>query len=378
MLATKSGKLQKNMRVLILANHLNYGGITAYILNLSGALRKKEGFEVYIGSRGGDTENILREMGLKHIRLPLTTKCEVSPKVFLSLLKLIKFVKNSSIDIIHANTRVTQVLAALLSFFTGKPYISTCHGYFRVRISRRLFSCWGLKVIAISDQVRDHLIGDFCLKPERVELIYNGVDLGKFRPFTQEEIGSAKKNFGLDPNKKVIGHIGRLSSVKGQKFLIFAAEEIIRKRKDVQFLIIGDGDEGKNLRELVKDRMLGEVVFICPSVPDTPLALSAMDVFVMPSLQEGLGISILEAQAQGIPVAASAVGGIPTIVQDKQTGLLFTAGDIDSLVSAILRLLDDRNLRDSLVNKAKMQASEKFSLSLMAEKTYNLYKSLVC
>ncbi len=361
----------------MLANHLDYGGISVYILNLCRAWRKRTDIKVYVGSSGGDLEEELKSLGAGHIRLPLTTKCEVSLKVFLSFFKLAKKVRRLGIDVIHANTRVTQVLAILLSRSSGIPVVSTCHGYFKRRASRRAFPCWGEKVIAISEQVKEHLIKDFQVEPGRIELIYNGVDLEEFHPYDKTEIEKEKKRFGLDPQKKIIGHIGRLSSVKGQKFLVLAAEALAHKRGDVQFLIIGDGEEEGPLRDLIVRKGLEGVVKVCNSVRNTSISLAVMDVFAMPSLQEGLGISILEAQAQGIPVVASRVGGIPSIVEDGKTGLTFEVGDVVSLVSAIERFLEDKAFRDLAVRSAKAQAQERFSLKEMADRTTELYKAVI-
>ncbi len=366
------------MKILMLANHLNYGGITAYCHNLARALNGKGEVEIVVASRGGDLESELVSAGIRHVRLPLTTKCEVSPKVFRSFFQLLPIVEELGIDLFHANTRVTQVLAALLSKKTGRPYLSTCHGYFKPRFSRRLFPCWGQKVIAISDQVREHLLGDFHLDPQRIELIYNGVDLEKFKPIPPEAVRAEKGRLGLDADKKTVGHIGRLSSVKGQKFFVLAAAEVAAKRKDIQFLIIGDGEEGEHLKRLIREKGLEDAVFIRPSMPQTAVALSLMDVFCMPSLQEGLGISILEAQAQGVPVVASRVGGIPSIVEDGKTGLLCEPKDPVVLAAALLKILNDETLKNTLVQKAKAQVREKFSLGLMAERTRSLYRSLTC
>ncbi|MEK7849207.1 MAG: glycosyltransferase family 4 protein [Candidatus Omnitrophota bacterium] len=361
------------MKVLLLANHVNYGGITAYMLNLCSALAGKDGFEYIVASRGGDLEKEFISSGVRHIRVPLSTKCEVSPKVFLSFLKLLPVIRDESIDVFHANTRVTQVLASLLSSATKKPYISTCHGYFKWRLTRRLFPCWGNKVIAISDQVRQHLLDDFGIDQAMVELIYNGIDLEKFRFHSEQEVREEKLKLGLDLNKRIVGHIGRLSSVKGQKFLVLAAERMIHMRKDIQFLIIGDGDEAPELKRLIRERNLEHSVFMRPSMPDTSLALSIMDVFCMPSLQEGLGLSILEAQAQGVPVVASRVGGIPSIIKDNETGFLCAVGDVGSFSEALSKILNDKALAASLVEKAKQNVREKFSLDTMAQKTRRIY-----
>lgn len=362
------------MKVLMLANHLNRGGITAYMLGLCRILEKHGDLQFCVASRGGELEREFSGLGIKHIKIPLKTKCEISLKVFLSFFRLFRLTKNE-IDLIHANTRVTQVLAALLSFFSGKPYISTCHGFFKTRFFRRILPCWGQKVIAISDQVARHLMSDFHVNPVRVALIYNGVDVDRFALKPARSVCSLKHDFGLDPEKKIIGHIGRLSSVKGQKYLILAASQLLQKRKDVQFLIIGDGREEADLRVLIHQLALDADVLLCPSVSDTALALSVMDIFVMPSVQEGLGISILEAQASGVAVVGSRVGGIPTVIEDGRTGLLCEPKDAVSLAASMEILLDENVLRETIVINAKARVREKFSLEGMAKKTRDVYKA---
>jgi glycosyltransferase involved in cell wall biosynthesis len=362
------------MRVLLLANHVNYGGITAYLLNLCTSLHGQGGFEYVVASRGGELEDEFAKKGVPHIRVPLSTKCEISPKVFASFVRLLPVLKEYKIDCIHANTRVTQVLASFLRAASKKPFVSTCHGYFKPRLSRRLWPCWGQKVIAISDQVRTHLINDFHISPDSIALIYNGVDTAKFRSFGKEEIEAEKRRLGLDTSKMIIGHIGRLSSVKGQKYLVDAAAILSHRRNDTQFLIIGDGEQEDELRRLVRAKSLESVVFLRSSAKDISLALSLMDVFVMPSLQEGLGLSLLEAQGAGVPVVATRVGGIPTAVQDHVTGLLCPPADVDVLACAINELLDNRTLREALAANARKQIEEKFSLFGMAQKTLEVYK----
>ncbi len=361
-----------------MANHVNPGGITAYMLNLCTALHGKDGFEYVLASRGGEMEKEFAGKGVEHIRIPLFTKCEVSPKVLASFFKLKPLFKSGRIDCIHANTRVTQVLASMLSSAFKVPYISTCHGYFKPRLSRRLLPCWGRKVIAISDQVGQHLITDFGLRRENISLVYNGIDLDKFRSFSNEELVLEKKRLGLSQEKKIIGHIGRLSVVKGQKYLIDAAERLAAVRSDVQFLIIGDGDQRQELKKLVEDKNLKNIVLFSHSVIDITLALAVMDVFAMPSLQEGLGLSLLEAQAAGVAVVASRVGGIPTAVSHQKTGLLCNPGDGKDLAVSIARLLDDGDLRQILIENARKQSREKFSLSGMAAKTGQVYSQTIC
>ncbi|MFA5038251.1 MAG: glycosyltransferase family 4 protein [Candidatus Omnitrophota bacterium] len=364
------------MKILILTNHLNLGGVSVYVCQLAARLAAGHGAKVFVASRGGDLQESLRAAGVSDIRIPLTTKCEFSPKVLFSALKLLPVIRREKIDVIHANTRVTQVLGSLLSLATGKPMLSTCHGYFKRRLSRLALPCWGRRVIAISDQVRDHLIYDFDVEAERINLIYNGVEAGKFIPRSSGEIRRQKGFWGIEAGQKVAGHIGRLSSVKGQATIVLAAEALKQKRPDLRWIIVGDGKEGPRLKELITARGVQNIVRIFPSQGDTSLALASMDVFVMPSLQEGLGISILEAQAQGVPVVASRVGGIPTVIEDGATGLLVPPQDPRSLAQAVEKFLDEPDWASGVVRKARLHVTERFSLDIMAEKTYKVYSAL--
>jgi len=364
------------MTILLLANHLNTGGITAYLLGLCRCLHGRDGIRMVIASRGGDREKDFALLGVKCLRVPLTTKCEVSPKVFWSYLKLGSMVRALKVDVIHANTRVTQVLAALLSARTKVPYMSTCHGYFKVRASRRLFPCWGRKVIAISAPVHRHLADDFKVSRERIILIRHGIDLKRFLVRSSQEKTALRRFWSIPESKKVIGHIGRLSSVKGQIYFLMAARALLGRRKDVQFLLIGDGPERAALRAFIEDEGLAPCVRLVASTKDTSLALSLMDVFVMPSIEEGLGLSVLEAQAQGVPVVASRVGGLRDIVQDGVTGRLVPSRDAAALAAAIEDLLADAGASKRMAQEARTKVQSEFSAEQMADATQELYASL--
>jgi len=365
------------MNILILTNHLNYGGVSVYACQLASLLVRKYGEKVFIGSRGGDLEAELARGGIRHIHLPLTTKCEVSPKVFVSAFKLASLVRREKIDVIHANTRVTQVLGALVSVLTRRPMVTTRHGYFKRRLGRVFMPCWGRRVIAISDQVRDHLAYDFDVPTDRIDLVYNGIDPQQFVPHAAAEIAAQRQAWGIDAGKMVVGHIGRLSSVKGQKHMILAASILRGRRPELRWVIVGDGKEEKQLRSLIAEKKLADIVRLCPSAGNTSLALAAMDIFVMPSLQEGLGISILEAQAQGVPVVASRVGGVPTVIEDGATGLLVSSGDPPAIAAAVERLLEDRSLAQAITARAKKRVVEAFTLDTMTQKTRAVYQSVL-
>ncbi len=364
------------MTILLLANHLNTGGITAYLLGLCRCLHGRHEIRMVVASRGGNCEKDFILLGVTCLRVPLTTKCEVSPKVLWAYWKLGALVRALKVDVIHANTRVTQVLAALLSHRTGIPYMSTCHGYFKVRLSRLWLPCWGRKVIAISEPVRRHLIEDFKVDPERIVLIRHGIDLKRFRPHHPQEKTALRRFWSIPEDKRVVGHIGRLSVVKGQVIFLEAAHMLLARRHDVFFLLIGEGPEKAALRAAMERWGLEPHVRLVAATKDTSLALSLMDVFVMPSLEEGLGLSVLEAQAQGVPVVASRVGGLRDIIEDGVTGRLVAPRDAGGFTEAVGRLLDDAAAAKSMCEEAQRRMRTTFSAEQMAEATRALYTTL--
>ena len=276
------------MNILYLTNHLNVGGITSYVLTLASGI-KQRGHNVFIASSGGRLVSRFIEEGIDYIRIPIKTKSEVSPKILLCLFKLRRFINEKNIDIIHSHTRVTQVLGCLIQGCFHKPHISTCHGFFKKRFSRMLFPCWGSKVIAISPSVKQHLAQDFKVKEKDIKVIYNGIDLNRFNNLASASHRlEIKKNLGLHDGP-VIGIVARLSDVKGHIYLLQAMQMVLTHLPEAQLLIVGEGKMKDELLKLTSDLGIKNRVFFMPEVQDTKEALSIMDLFVMPSLKEGLG-----------------------------------------------------------------------------------------
>jgi glycosyltransferase involved in cell wall biosynthesis len=360
------------MKILYLSNHLNVGGITSYIFSLAAGF-KERGHDVYVASSSGDCLDRFIQEEINYIPIPIRTKAEIDPRILLSSFMLLKYIKEKNIEIVHANTRVTQVLACLIQKYSGRPYVSTCHGFFKPRFFRRMFPCWGKRVIAISQQVADHLRDDFEVEEERIRIIHNGIDLDRFIPPDSSARAAAKEKLGLQA-AKVIGIIARLSDVKGHIYLIQAMPKVLKQAPDAKLLIAGQGREKRKLAELAKELGITGSVIFRDSVADTFQALSAIDIFVMPSLKEGLGLSLMEAMACGIPVVGSDVGGIKTLIQNNQNGLLVAAADSEALSRAILELLQDVSKAKALGEGARIFIHKNFSQRRMLLETEKVYR----
>jgi glycosyltransferase involved in cell wall biosynthesis len=365
------------MRVLHVNTHMNIGGIGQYIVSLAKALKQKR-IECFVASSGGELLPEFVSLDIRHINLDMRTKFEFGPKVLRSSSRLIQIIKDNKIDLIHAHTRVSQVASYIASRRAGIPYIATCHGYFNAKLSRKLFDTWGDKVVAISEAVRAHLEKDFNVDPKRIEVIYNGIDLKRFSNiYSADQIARARRSLGVQRGN-VVGTMGRLSSVKGQKFLVEAMKEVVSKSKDARCLIIGSGREEAALKDLSKSLGLeNRIIFTGAAYIDIPLYLACMDIFVLPSIEEGLGLALLEAMSLGRPCVASAIGGIRDIVNDGVNGILTPVGDSAAIANAVLKILNDKPLAKKMSDTAKDFVRGRFSIEAMADSMIGLYERTI-
>ncbi len=363
------------MKILFLTTHLNSGGITSYLLTLTQGLIK-QGQNVYLGSRGGNMSQEFLRCGCRLISLNIRTKSELDPRIYWSLGQLNRLILKEGIDLIHSHTRITQVMGFLLARLTKKTYLTTCHGYFKTRLVRRIFPCWGEAVIAISPAVQSHLEKDFRVPSEKICLIKTGLDIRDF-PFNDLALKSKKRReLSLD-NSPVIGIIARLSQEKGHQILIEAMKRIQESIPNVRLMIVGGGRLKRNLKKLVEDLDLKESILFYPVVNQTREFLSIFDCFVMPSLQEGLGLSVMEAQACGLPVVATRVGGIPSLIEHEKTGFLVEPQDSAGLARAIIKILKDPIKAQEMGSLARQFIEKEFSSEQMVNKTMDLYNRLL-
>ncbi|MBU0683290.1 MAG: glycosyltransferase family 4 protein [Candidatus Omnitrophota bacterium] len=364
------------MKILLLTTHLNIGGVGFYTVNLAKYLKKRN-VDVIVVSSGGDLEEILVRERIPHIKIDIRTKFEFSFKILKVVPVLFNLVKKEHIQVIHAQTRVTQVLAWIVSRITRIPFISTCHGFFKSqRLSRKLFPCWGEKIIAISVSVKEHLLEDFFIPNKRVELIRNGIEVNRFVKIASETRSNLIKKMNWSRDVIIVGSVGRLSPVKGFNYLISAFKRAKADNDKLKLLIVGEGKQESVLKQQVESAGLsGEVLFVSGR-ESLEYYLSAMDIFCLSSVSEGLGLSLMEAMATGIACIASSVGGLVELINDGVDGLLVPAKNVEKLSATIIRLAGDDVFRTLLKKNAQKKAIENFSIEKSVEKTIKVYREM--
>jgi len=244
------------------------------------------------------------------------------------------------------------------------PYIIKAYILDQLRLRR------AAAIIAVSEQVRQALIREYFLPLEKVHLVYNGIEIGKYQVSSIRY--QARKDLGIEESDKVILYLGRLAKEKGLLLLLEAAASHQLLAISYQLLIVGDGPQQEELARRAPDLGLdARIKFVGRvSYAETPKYYQAADIFVLPSTAwEGLPMTIIEAMATGLPVVASRVGGIPESVLDGETGSLVAPGNAEELAAALTNLLVEDELRLRMGRRGREVAAAKFSQKAMVAGT---------
>ena len=211
------------------------------------------------------------------------------------------------------------------------------------------------------------------VKPDKVQVIYNGLDVSALVP--GDDPDAVRRKLGILPGQRVVAMVGRLHAVKGHVFLLQAARQVVAQYDEVVFLLVGEGTERRLIERTVEELGLNDKVIMTGYYPNVSELYPIMDMLCLPSLMEGMGLVLLEAMYFGVPVVATQVGGIPELIIDGESGLLVAPGNSEALAVAITWLLDDPDLRQRLIVGGQRRAQE-FTVEKMVRQTEMVYTGL--
>ncbi len=306
-------------------------------------------------------------------------------KLDLSTIKPIReYLVENRIDLVHTHGVRANLVARIAAKKEELPVVTTFHSVLRydydsilkagfARLLTMLTNKNTDQFIAISRAIEKEIL-QMGVPAKRIKVIYNGLDPSSFtNPGDPREI---KRALDLDPDKLTVTMVARLHPVKGHRYFLQAAREIVKTGLNVQFLIIGEGIYKGKIQQWIRELGLDEVVRMPGYYSPIEDIYTVSDILSVPSLMEGLGMVILEAMYFNVPVVASNIGGVPEIIEDQVNGILVQPRDYKSLAQAIMKVLVDGDLADQ-IRKNGQKTVKEFSLENMAGQVEATYAALL-
>jgi len=365
------------MRICHIITGLEMGGAERLVLDIAGKTAAM-GHPCTICVLWGDA-GLLEDRPAENIEvIRLRRKIKWNPFLVWTLYRVLKQMMP---DIVHTHLIHATLLGRLAARWAGVPVIVTTEHntsnwqvkYGFLHWIYRWTARWNTKIFAVSDAVMERMVRIGRIVEESIQVLYNGIDV---RAFDKNRNRMDKRlKTAMSP---VIGTVGRLDPRKGHRYLIEASVDIIRQYPEASILIIGSGKMESSLKQVASSLGLSERnIRFLGVLKNTSEVLQSMDVFVLPSVEEGLGIAILEAMAAGVPVVATSVGGIPEIVTHGETGVLVAPKNPKMLADAVMDLLAHPDKADRLRQNAKSMVMKKFDIQGTVEQLMSYYQQFL-
>ncbi len=377
--------------------HLYFGGVERRIIETAKRLQNQADITVYSGTKAGfKTSTALNGVNL----VPIHSTDRLFPlDNWLFNRSLTKKASAIDADIFEAHAVSGYGFPKTLKKLgINKPFIHTIHGvladeyeqakqngyqslrgklanYFMHHLAKleAQTAREATLIITISRYSLEKIQRHYGIEPSRVRIVPNGVDTEKFKP--AENAAAAKQRFGLSGAPCVL-FVGSLIPRKGLSFLVEAAKQIIKEQTDTKFLIVGEGPLKGQLTATIADANLKDNFLFLGNLKEDmlPAVYNCADVFVLPSIQEGQGIVLLEAQASGTPVVAFDIGGVNEAVRNGETGLLVKRGNAGELADALLKVLGNSALREEMGSSGRRFVTENFTWDICAQRMLEVYR----
>ena len=364
---------------ILYLNHVSkMGGAEENLFSLIKSLDKKKYTPILICQEDGELPQKLRKIGVevKYLKMRGWRKAKYFLANFITVIKLLIFIKRNNIRLVHVNPYRLAPYGALAARWAKIPSVLSIHDFVDESKIKRFLIDRTNKIIVVSDSIKKV----FSSRNDKVRIIHNGVDFSIFDKMIKGE--SIKKEFAVANGTYLVGIVGQITPWKGHQDFLAAAVEVLKKKPFVKFLIVGDALFNKELsieklREISRQYKINSQVIFTGLRKDIPQLIAALDILVLPSRQEPFGRVILEAMAMGKPVIATDCGGPAEIITSGQTGMLIPVKRPDLLAEAIIRLLSNRLERERLSQAGYQLVKNKFDLQKQVNKVTDLYEQVL-
>lgn len=373
-------------RILHLIDSAGVYGAERVILNLSREHRKDGRVVPVVGclTPREEASNALHDAatqaGIESLRLRVDNR-----RLPLDLWRLARRLRSERIDLVHAHGYKPAVFGFVTRMLVGIPAISTCHLWFepdnaplKKRVMVAVEKClyrWFPRVLAVSEDIRRTLVAAG-VPAARVQVVPNGVDTHAVS-LTESERDAIRASLGIARGEFCVLNVGRLVRQKAQWSLVEAAAKLKVLGRPCKVLIVGAGELEAQLRQQIQALDVQEQVRLLGFRDDVPRLLAACDAFALPSLEEGMPMSLLEAVAARVPVIATPVGDVGKLVIDGQSGIIIPPGEPEGLVAAIDMLRSQPALARAMTDHAYQLLVQRYSQEAMAASYLAVYEEVL-
>lgn len=283
--------------------------------------------------------------------------------------RLMRWIKRHRVDLVATQLSTASLWGSLAARLLGVPCIATVRA-----LNTKTCYVFADRIICVSQAVKCHLV-DQGIAPEKIRVVYNGIDLQRFQPVS--DLGAAKSALGFAPDDLIVGVTAHLTRKKGHRYFLEAAARVAAQVPRAKFLLVGEGREREALETQVRAANLQDRVIFAGFQEDVLPYFAAMDVLVLPTIsKEGFGRVLVEAGAMEKAVISTQIGGTAEVVAHGESGLVVEAGQVEALAEAMLLLLGDQALRTRMGKAGRKRALALFSVEQMVASTEAVYREV--
>ncbi len=379
------------LKILLINTQMEFGGAQKAMLQLANGLILR-GHKVTVATmydKGNFIPLFEEKYGVNIINLQMKKVGGRNPFVqihrsFNGLINLYLLMRREGFDVVQTFTHYSNILVPPLGALAHCKAVITSerssligdHGW--VRLLDKIVTNSGMvkKMVAVSEATRQYCNEQMGIKMEKSTAILNGIDIDSLATGGRNSNGwsnDLRKELGIHENSLITSVVGRLHRQKGHEVLIKAVSRIVNKTSKIQVLFVGDGPLKEELQNMIAEYRLQKTILLLGNRIDINDILGISDVFVLPSLWEGLPNAILEAMAAKLPVIATDVGGTKEVVVDGKTGLLVPPGDVDSLEKCLYWMIQDAEKREEMGKVGYQRILDNFTLKINIDKFESLY-----
>ena len=335
-----------------------------------------------------DIADAVAASGIPVLRIPALRR-EVNPfRDAAALWQLMRAIGKDRYDLVHCHTSKAGLLGRVAARLCGvrrvvyTPHGTVLEGYFGRAATWAFARLEGVaapladRIVSLTPREIGQYLAEGIGIPEQHTFIYNGIDVDAFAAGAEDR-ATVRAELGVPPEAFWILSVGRLEEVKGHVHLIEAMPEVLRRHPEAVIMVAGEGPLRPDLIARARSLGVAERLLLPGRRQDVARLLRAADLFALPSLNEGLGLALLEAMAAGLAAVASRTGGVPEVVVDGETGLLVPPGNARALAGAILALAADSGMRRRMGEAGRERVRRHFSIALAVRETERLYEALM-